>query len=83
MTGLMWRLAGVAGYVTAGILYVGAGLVAPPWAVAMLWAGYAAGAVGIVALWRRRLVVVASGPLAAAVWVAVVGIGSLVGGWTA
>jgi hypothetical protein len=62
---------------------MGAGLVAPPAGVALLWSAYLGLVVLVVRIWERPVLVACAGPAAVVVWVSVVGLGSLLFGWTA
>lgn len=83
LAGGIGAAAGMALHLAVGTFYAAAGLVAPGWAVAVLWAVWLALAA---VLWRhrRRPVVALSVPfVAAAVWWAVVTAGDAFLGWTA
>jgi hypothetical protein len=82
---LMMRLVAIAAYVTIGIVpYAGSGLVAPPWAVVLLWAIWLGGWVLLVRALRHSPKWAWAVSLASlAVWILVVAFGGAVLGWSA
>ncbi|MDX1659482.1 MAG: hypothetical protein R3343_11730 [Nitriliruptorales bacterium] len=74
---------GVLMHLMVGAFYLGSGLLAPPWAVLVLWAVWLLLA-GVMWKERRRVVVVLAMPfVAAAVWGIVMWLGDTFLGWTA
>lgn len=68
----------------AGILYAAAGLVAPLWAVLLLWAAWLVLLVVLVRLWRRRPPLALAVPVGAlGLILGVVTLGEQALGWTA
>jgi hypothetical protein len=75
---------GTAAHLALGVPYAFSGLLAPVEGVAILWAIWVALLVIAVSSWTTRPLLAAAVPLATiALWFAVLGIGSLVFGWTA
>ena len=76
---------GLALHTAVGVVpYAGSGLVAPTWAVIVLWAVWAALLVVALVLIRRRPRLVPLIPAAAvAAWALIVSLGDLLLGWTA
>ncbi len=67
-----------------GLLYAAAGLIAPTWAVLLLWGAWVVLLWLLVRLWRRRPVLALLVPPAAiGLFVGVLGAGGAVLGWTA
>ena len=74
----------VLGHLGAGIFYAAAGLVAPLWAVLVLWALWLGLLWQLVRVWRRRpLLALLVPPLAIALFFAAITAGEQLLGWTA
>ena len=74
----------VLGHLGAGIFYAAAGLVAPLWAVLLLWVLWVLLLWQLVRLWRRRPLLSLVVPVVAvALFFAVLTVGEQVLGWTA
>ena len=74
----------VVAHVGAGIFYAAAGLVAPLWAILLLWALWLGLLWQLVRLWRRRaLLSLVVPPLAVALFFAAITAGEQLLGWTA
>lgn len=75
---------GVLGYLAAGLLYFGAGLIVPrAWAIGF-WAAWLLGLAALLAVARVRPLWTPAVPaVAVAAWVAVVSLGAWLVGWTA
>lgn len=80
-----WLMAvAVAAHLVVGVFpYAGSGLVAPVYGVAVLWAAWAALAVMLWRLRARPTRAILVPPAALLAWVAVVGLGDALLGWTA
>ncbi len=82
--GVTARWIGLSLFVAAGWLYLVSGLVAPPWAVGVLWAVWLALLVGLMRVWRSHpWLVLATPALAYLIWAASVLAGDIFLGWTA
>lgn len=78
------RWVGLALYLLAGALYLASGLVAPWWAVGVLWGIWIALLVATLRVWKQRPWWVLAAPVFAyLIWVAVVLGGDVFLGWTA
>ncbi|WP_437968446.1 hypothetical protein WMF04_03765 [Sorangium sp. So ce260] len=76
--------AGIAVHLVIGLAYAFAGLLAPPWAVAVLWALWIALLVMAILVRRRRPWLAAATPLiSAALWFGLLTLGERLLGWTA
>ena len=74
----------VLAHLGAGILYLAAGLVAPLWAVLLLWALWLVLLWVLVRVWRRRPLLALAVPVAAvALFFAAITAGEQLLGWTA
>lgn len=74
----------ILGHLGAGIFYAAAGLVAPLWAVLLLWALWLVLLWQLVRIWRRRpLLSLAVPVVAVALFFAVITLGEQMLGWTA
>lgn len=72
------------GHLGVGVFYLASGLVAPLWAVLLLWLVWLGLAVALIALWRiGSLVALAVPVVAVVVWHAVILAGQALLGWSA
>jgi hypothetical protein len=80
----MARLVGVVLFAVVSWLYLASGLLAPMWAVGLLWLIWAVFLVILIRSWRSRPWVILALPfLAYLLWVGVMLLGDVLLGWTA
>ena len=84
MTRTLLLVLALALHLAVGILYLAAGLVAPLWAILLLWAAWLALLWVLVRLWRRQPVLgLLVGPAALGLFLGTVSAGEAWLGWTA
>lgn len=78
------RWIGLVLFIVTGWLYLASGLVAPMWAVIVLWVVWLGLLGAIIKLWRSHPWLVFAAPLVAfLIWVGAISAGSYFLGWTA
>ncbi len=77
------RWIGLLLFLAVGWLYLVSGLMAPMWAVGILWVVWVALLVAVIRLWRRPWMVVWVAVASYLIWAGVMLFGDFVLGWTA